>query len=196
MNRPALESDRNRDLVRAVICTLVMILVTAAVLQMQGRVYWCGCASFEPWSWDVNSRHNSQHLIDAYFFSHILHGLVFYVLLTSIRWPGTVTGRFLAAVFLESVWEVLENSPLIIERYRAVTVSLGYYGDSIANSMVDILACSLEVLIACRAKFWQMALFFVGTELALVATIRDCLTLNVLMLAFPIDAVRQWQMSG
>jgi len=173
-----------------------MLLATVVALRLLGRVFWCDCGSLVPWSWDVNSQHNSQHLIDAYFFTHVLHGLVFYALLFAVRWPRTVESRFLAVLFLESVWEVLENSPPIIERYRAVTVSLGYYGDSIANSIVDILACSLGVLIACRATVWQSVAFFAATELLLVATIRDCLTLNVLMLAFPIDAIRQWQMAG
>ena len=176
---------------RTLWAALGMLLVTVVALRLLGRVFWCECGSLVPWSWDVNSRHNSQHLIDAYFFTHVLHGLMFYVLLFAIRWPRTVESRFLAVVFLESVWEVLENSPLIIERYRAVTVSLGYYGDSIANSIVDILACSFGVVIACRAKVWQSVAFFAATELILVTTIRDCLTLNVLMLAFPIDAIRQ-----
>jgi hypothetical protein len=173
-----------------------MLLATVVALRLLGRVFWCECGSLIPWSWDVNSPHCSQHLIDAYFFTHVLHGLVFYAVLVVVRWPRSVSSRFLAVVFLECFWEILENSPLIIERYRAVTVSLGYFGDSIANSIVDILACWFGVLIACRAKVWQSVTIFVITELLLVATIRDCLTLNVLMLPFPVDAILQWQMGG
>lgn len=184
------------DTVRTVCGLLGLMLVMVVALRMLGRIFWCDCGSLAPCSWDVNSQHNSQHFVDPYFFSHILHGLVFYALLSLAGRPRAVINRFLAAVFLESVWEVLENSPLIIERYRAVTVSFGYFGDSIANSIVDVLACALGVLVAYRAKVWQSVVVFAVTELLLVATIRDCLTLNVLMLACPIDAIRLWQMGG
>ena len=182
---------------RTVWIALAMLLVTIVALRLLGQPFWCECGSLVPWSWDIDSQHCSQHLIDAYFFTHVLHGLVFYVLLVVVvRWPRTVSSRFLAVLFLECFWEVLENSPPIIERYRTVTLSLGYFGDSIANSIVDILACCFGAWIACRAKVWQSVTVFVATELLLLATIRDCLTLNVVMLPFPIDAILEWQKGG
>ncbi len=196
MNDAAQLSSGTANVVRSrtIWIALAMLFVTVVALRLLGQVFWCECGSLVPWSWDIDSRHCSQHLIDAYFFTHVLHGLVFYALfVVVVRWPQSVSSRFLAVLFLECFWEVLENSPPIIERYRAVTISLGYFGDSIANSIVDILACCFGVWIACRAKVWQSVAFFFVTELLLLATIRDCLTLNVLMLPFPVEAILEWQ---
>lgn len=197
MSSMSSQGDERRIFVRTAWAAFGMLLVTVGALELLGQVFWCECGSLVPWSWDIDSRHCSQHLIDAYFFTHVLHGLVFYALLVVVvRWPRSVSSRFLAVLFLECFWEVLENSPPIIERYRAVTISLGYFGDSIANSIVDILACCFGVWIACRAKVWQSVAVFVITELLLLATIRDCLILNVLMLPFPVDAILEWQNGG
>jgi hypothetical protein len=172
----------------------VAMLITAGVLHLSGRVYWCQCGRWVPWSWDIWSQHNSQHPVDPYFFTHILHGVVLYGLLHWLWKSAPVSKRLLAAVLLEAGWEILENSPLIIDRYREATISLDYYGDSIANSLFDIVACTAGFLLAARIKPSHSVLFFLATELLLVLTIRDCLMLNVVMLVHPIDAVKQWQM--
>jgi hypothetical protein len=182
------------DYVRGCISAVSVMAATAAVLRAMGRNWWCSCSSAVPWAWDVNSLHNSQHLFDPYSLTHVLHGVIFFIVLRAIL-PG-ITGRtrFLIAIIIESGWEILENSPLIIERYRSVTVSLGYYGDSIANSVADIFCCAVGYLIARRIGWRWSLLLFATVELFLLVTIRDCLTLNVIMLVKPIEAIKQWQM--
>jgi len=175
---------------------MVALLLTGVILRFQGRVFWCQCGTLIPWSWDVESMHNSQHLIDPYFFSHVLHGLFFFALLHWLCGSVSLQKRFWAAVLFECAWEVLENSPMIIDRYRSVTVSLGYVGDSISNSSFDIFACILGFVLAFRLKVWQSVCFFLTTEIVMTLVIRDCLTLNVLMLVSPIEAIKQWQMGG
>lgn len=137
--------------------------------------------------------HNSQHVIDWYTPSHVLHGLLFYGLLwlTLRRW--SVAARLVVAAGIEVAWELLENSPIIIDRYRAQTAALGYEGDSIANSVADVASCVLGFLIARRVGLWPSVALFVAAELFTLWWIRDNLTLNVVMLLYPIDAIRQWQ---
>lgn len=174
---------------------VISLTLTAAILKWLGRVFWCQCGSWSPWAWDIWSSHNSQHLIDPYFFSHVLHGLIFYAVLSFVWKASAVAERFRVAILMEAAWEVLENSPIIIDRYRAVTISLDYYGDSIANSMFDILACAAGFLIAATLKPVHSLAVFAVTELLMIAAIRDSLILNVVMLAWPLDIIRQWQMA-
>lgn len=167
--------------------------VMAGVLLAMGRVVWCTVGDWSPVSFDTWSPHNSQHLLDAYSFSHFQHGLVFFALLVLMgreRWEGA---RFVVATTIEAAWEILENTPWIINKYRENTVSLDYYGDSIANSLSDLACCGLGYVVARRLPWWGTLLLFVGIELALVATIKDSLLLNVLMLVYPLDAVKAWQ---
>ncbi|HAC89208.1 MAG TPA: hypothetical protein DCF63_01050 [Planctomycetaceae bacterium] len=160
-----------------------------------GRRWWCACGSWSPASWDIWSSHNSQHLLDPYFFSHLLHGILFYGFLQLVAGRASMTVRLLLAMTVEVGWELLENSPLIINRYREATVSLDYFGDSIANSLVDVMACLLGYAITARIGWWTVPLFLT-VELAMVIAIRDCLVLNVLMLVWPIDAIKLWQSPG
>lgn len=165
-----------------------MVLVLAAM----GRRFWCECGSWAPWSWDIWTAHNSQHLIDPYFFSHVLHGVLFY---GALMWVPVLnrTHRFLVAVALEASWEILENSPLIIERYRESTMAVGYTGDSIANSVTDVAACILGYWFSSRFSWrWSIGLFVVS-EIVMLIAIRDNLLLNVLMLVSPIPAIQEWQ---
>ena len=184
---------------RALIASLLIALYGLAILFAMHRPPICACGTVKLWWGVVQSAENSQHLADWYTFSHIIHGLIFYALahLFWRRWRlfnGAPTRWALPiAVAIEASWELLENSPLIIDRYRAVTVSFGYAGDSIVNSMADIgwmtvgfwLAAKLPV----RASI-AMALVF---ELFTLFMIRDNLTLNVLMLVWPLDVIRDWQ---
>ncbi|MCO8122646.1 DUF2585 family protein [Stieleria sp. TO1_6] len=173
---------------------LLLVLVSLAiVLRLMGRTWWCKCGGFSPWSWQVKSEHNSQHLIDAYSFTHLLHGFVFFALLWLLRERYSPRLRLLAALVVEAAWEVVENSPFIIERYRAATISLDYYGDSIANSLCDVLSMLLGYLIASRLRWYQTLAIMIVVELVLLATIRDSLLLNVIMLIYPLDAILQWQ---
>ncbi len=176
--------------------TVGVVVATAIILRLMGQPVWCKCGEWVPWSWDIGSSHNSQHLIDAYTFTHVVHGLI---LCGLVYWlPRTVPDgiRFLTAVVLEAGWEIFENSPLIIERYREVTISQDYFGDSVANAVGDILACIAGYGIALRLRTFKSLVFCAATELILAVTIRDGLILNVVMLVWPTEAIKQWQSGG
>lgn len=178
---------------------LAACLVMAAAittLWAMGRVWWCEAGDLVPWSWDIWSRHNSQHLIDPYLFTHILHGVFEFWILGLIFPKMPLAWRLVIAIAIESAWEVGENTDTVIQRYREATLSLDYYGDSILNSLADIIACAGGFMIAYRLKFWRSLALFLLTELALVVTIRDSLILNVIMLIYPVEAIKQWQMGG
>ena len=184
-------SARSRN--RIFIFTLIATLTMAVVLWLLGRRIWCKCGQWWPWSWDIYSLHNSQHLIDPYTFTHVLHGFVFFGGLWMLRHRLTAETRWTLCVIIEAVWEVLENTPLIIDRYRETTISLDYYGDSIANSVFDLAACLVGYLIAMRLRWYYTAILFFAVELALLLTIRDSLLLNVIMLLFPSESILEWQ---
>jgi hypothetical protein len=172
---------------------LAIALLTAVVLRLMGRVWWCQVGDWSPWSGDIWSSHQSQHLVDPYLFTHVLHGVMFYAVLRFLG-KERFQWQLLGAISLEAIWEIIENSPFIIERYRAVTISLDYFGDSVINSVMDIVACTTGFLIAARLPWkWSLA-FFVATEVILTLWIRDSLVLNIIMLTVPIEAIRQWQM--
>ena len=169
-------------------------MAMAIILHLIGQPLWCKCGGLSPWSWDIWSSHNSQHLVDPYFFTHVLHGVVLCGLLYWLPRRVSEPSRFLTAVILEAGWEILENSPTIIERYRAATISKDYFGDSIINSGGDLIACIIGYLLARQLGFRRSMVFFLLTELILLLTIRDSLLLNVLMLVWPIEAIKRWQM--
>jgi hypothetical protein len=185
-------TDSRRLRLSAVAVSLAM----AIILHLMDQPLWCKCGGLTPWSWDIWSSHNSQHLVDPYFFTHVLHGVVLCGLLYWLPQWVSESSRFLTAVVLEAGWEILENSPMVIERYRAATISKDYFGDSIFNSGGDLIACIVGYLLARQLGFRRSMVFFLLMEMCLLLTIRDSLLLNVLMLIWPLDAVKQWQIGA
>ena len=163
-------------------------------LRSQGRLWWCACGQMSLWSGNTWSRHNSQHLFDPYSFTHMLHGMAICGILVWLCPRVSSAWRLWVAVFIEAVWEVVENTDAVIQRYRAVTASLDYLGDTVANSLGDILSFGIGVAIARYLGFWRSLGLFLVTELVLLIWIRDSLLLNILMLLYPVDAIRAWQM--
>ena len=173
------------------------ILVAVAAIQFAiGRVPICTCGYVRLWHGDVWSSGNSQHLTDWYTLSHIVHGFLFYALLRWLRPAWSVAWRAAAAMLIEGAWEVVENTALIIDRYREVTASLDYYGDSIVNSFGDGVAMLVGFFIAARVPTLASVAIVLLLEGVAAWVIRDNLTLNVLMLVRPVEAVREWQMQG
>jgi hypothetical protein len=175
--------------------SIILILVATAVqLHLQGRVWWCACGSYALWNGDIWSSHNSQHLCDAYSFTHILHGALFAWIVGALLRKIPKSWQAVVVVLAESIWELVENSQFIIHRYREATISLGYEGDSIINSLGDIFCCACGFFIAKRLGFKRSLIVFFAVELLLLILIRDNLTLNILMLIYPVKAIKSWQM--
>jgi hypothetical protein len=166
--------------------------VMVILLNLSGRVWWCSCGHWWISTWDVNSQHNSQHLIDWYAFSHFLHGVIFFGMLWPVRNKIGIWWRAVIAIVIEAGWELLENSPMVIDRYRQ-TMAQGYSGDSILNSISDLVLCLMGFYVAMKVKWWVSVLLFVVFEVGVMLFIRDNLTLNVIMLLHPFEAIKRWQ---
>lgn len=183
---------------RIAVLAVCIIALTALLLLLMGRVPICQCGYVKLWHGVTFSSENSQHLTDWYSYSHIIHGLVFYFLLWLV--PGTrklsVGVGFLLGLFIESAWEVFENTDFVINRYRAVTISLDYYGDSVINSVADILFMVLGFLAAYKLPVWVVTALAIFLELFVLYFIRDNLALNIIMLIYPFQSIMEWQGGG
>ncbi len=181
---------------RAIIAAVLIVVAAAAILLAMGRNPICTCNAVDLWVGGRDSPRTSQMLADWYSFSHIVHGLIFYAALWLIarRWP--VGRRFVVALLVEASWEVIENTPMVIDRYRETTAALGYTGDSVLNSISDILMMGVGFFLARKLPLWASLALLLVFEVIPLLVIRDNLTLNVWMLLWPDKAVAAWQAGG
>lgn len=175
---------------------LAVFVLTGGVELWMGRSPLGPDGRFGLWEGDIWSSENSQRFADPYSFSHLVHGMLFYGLLWLVarKWP--VRYRLLTALALEAGWELIENSPLIINRYREATIALGYSGDSVLNSMSDILMMTIGFVFASRAQLWVSVAAVIAMEVGCALWVRDNLTLNIIMLIHPMETIKNWQMAG
>ncbi|WP_118858295.1 DUF2585 family protein [Sphingomonas mesophila] len=171
--------------------SIALVIGAAAALMAMGRPWLCACGHLDLWG-QVGPE-QSQMLADWYSPSHVIHGILFYAIAWKL-WPRWSRGaRFVAALAVEIGWELVENTPLIIDRYREATMALGYTGDSIVNSMSDVAMMALGFVAARFAPLWVSVVAVIALELTALVAVRDNLTLNVLMLVAPVEAVAEWQ---
>ncbi|OCJ03124.1 hypothetical protein A6U87_18860 [Rhizobium sp. AC44/96] len=175
------------------VACLAVLLIQIIAEYMMGRTPICTCGYIKLWEGTVNSSGNSQHISDWYTPSHIIHGFIFYGITHLLLRGKPIAARLLLALVIESGWELLENSPIIIDRYRTATISLDYYGDSILNSAMDTVFMVLGFFFASRAPVALTVAIAIFFEIFTGYMIRDNLTLNVLMLVWPLEAVKTWQ---
>jgi hypothetical protein len=181
---------------RAAVAAVLLVIIAAGILLAMGRHPICTCGTVDLWVGGRDSPKTSQMLADWYSFSHIVHGLLFYgaLWLVARRWP--IEWRFLTALVVEASWEIVENTPMVIDRYRTATAALGYNGDSVINSVSDILMMAVGFVAARKLPVWAAIALLLVLELIPLYVIRDNLALNVWMLLWPDRSVAAWQAAG
>lgn len=181
---------------RAWILTFAILAAAVVILLAMGRNPICTCGRIDLWVGERDSAETSQMLADWYSLSHIVHGLLFYAVLWLVARRLPADRRFLIALTIEASWEVIENTPLVIDRYRATTAALGYTGDSVINSASDILMMAFGFLLARKLPVWGSILLLIALEVTPLFVIRDNLALNIWTLLAPNAAVQAWQAGG
>lgn len=188
-------SDSLRKFLWPALIIGTVLTATAWVLHHEGRAWWCSCREFL-WTGSAWSSQTSQNFLDPYSFTHLLHGFAIAGVLLLITRQMPTAWRLCIAIAAESVWEIFENSTLVVERYRQATASLGYQGDTVLNSMGDIFCCGVGLMIARRLGWLRSLPVFIATEIGLLFWIRDSLLLEIIMLIHPIAAIKAWQLGG
>lgn len=179
-----------------IIAGIAIIVLTAVILLAMGRTPICECGTIELWHENAFDSGSSQHLSDWYTPSHVSHGVLFFAGLWLVAGRMTLGMRALAALAIESAWEILENTDFIITRYRETTIALDYFGDSVINSVSDIVFMALGFFLAARLPIWVSIAGVIATEIVAALVIRDNLTLNVIMLLYPFESILAWQNGG
>jgi len=190
---PESQPDIRRRLAIGLCIFLAILIIQIVTERLMGRVWTCTCGTIKLWEGAVHSSGNSQHISDWYTPSHIIHGFLFYGLTWLLLRKRSIGLRLGLATLIEASWEILENSPIIIERYRAATIAYDYFGDSILNSSMDTVAMAIGFLAAWRLPIWVTIGLALIAEITTGIIIRDNLTLNVIMLIHPIEAIKVWQ---
>ena len=182
---------------KVVIIGLLFVMVIAGGIEIwSGRSLLGPDGRFGLWDGNIWGSENSQRVADAYSFSHIIHGMLFYAFLWLVARKVPMKYRFVIALVMEALWELLENSPIIIDRYRAATIAQGYVGDSVLNSVSDIVMAGIGFVVARFSRVWVTVALIILMEVGCLFWIRDNLTLNVVMLAYPIESLKVWQSVG
>jgi len=179
-----------------IIGLLLVAIVTGAIEYSTGRSLLGPDGMFGWWDGNIWSSENSQRVADVYSFSHIIHGMLFYAFLWLVARRMPIKYRFVIALVMEASWELLENSPIIIDRYRAATISQGYVGDSVLNSVSDVMMVGIGFFIARFSRVWVTIVMIVVMEIGCLFWVRDNLTLNVIMLVHPSESIKIWQSEG
>jgi len=182
---------------RWVLAAALAVCTAAAAIELSmGRLPFGPDGRIGLWEGNIWSSEQSQRFADPYTVTHTVHGMLFYAILWLLARRAPARKRFVGALLMEGAWEVLENSPIIINRYREATIALGYVGDSVFNSLSDIVFAALGFLFAWRVRPWVTVAVILAMEVGTALWVRDNLTLNIVMLIHPIDAIKDWQMAG
>lgn len=184
----------NRRTLVPVVVIFAVVLLMGLALWAEGRLLICACGEFKIWISDTCSSNNSQHFADPYSFTHILHGFLLFWLVLLLFRNLAPAWQLSIALALEAAWEVFENTPFVIDRYRAATAALGYQGDTIVNSYGDLACAWIGFVVARKLGIWKSLVVFLLVELVLVIWIKDGLLLQILMLIFPVQTIKLWQM--
>lgn len=175
---------------------VVVLAVQMGAMWAMGRLAICKCGHVKFWHGVVQSSENSQHIADWYTFSHVLHGLIFYFVIRLLLPRLSFAWGLLLAFVIEGAWEVVENTPYVIDRYRSATAAFDYFGDTLVNSFADSIAMAVGFVMARLLPVWASVAFLIAVEVLLALGIRDNLTLNIIMLLHPIEAIKRWQLGG
>jgi hypothetical protein len=187
-------TTNNRRKVVLSVATVLVLLALIALLHAEGRMFLCACGHFAVWVSDWCSSNTSQQLLDPYSFTHVLHGFLFFWLITLLFKRMPHAWQFFLALLLESAWEVFENTSFVINKYRTETAALGYTGDTIVNSLGDLGCALIGFVIARQLGVRRSLIVFVLIEAVLIFWIHDSLLLQMLMLIRPTGTIKLWQM--